>query len=93
MSSTVFVVTTGYAFLLFRDEISVHRLVKSCLSEEGKLYMYVSSLTQSNKKVRPLTTTSTIQYDGYLPPTVQYSMRVLATCAEMRFLVYMYMYI
>jgi cytoplasmic polyadenylation element-binding protein len=42
----------GYAFLLFREEASVHRLVKSCLSEEGKLYMYVSSLTQSNKKVQ-----------------------------------------
>ena len=41
----------GYAFLLFREEVSVHRLVKSCLSEEGKLYMFVSSLTQSNKKV------------------------------------------
>ncbi|CAI8009122.1 Cytoplasmic polyadenylation element-binding protein 2, partial [Geodia barretti] len=42
----------GYAFLLFREEASVHRLVKSCLSEEGKLYMFVSSLTQSNKKVQ-----------------------------------------
>ena len=41
----------GYAFLLFREEASVHRLVKRCLSEEGKLYMFVSSLTQSNKKV------------------------------------------
>lgn len=43
----------GYAFLLFREEISVHRLVKSCLTEEGKLYMFVSSLTQTNKKVGP----------------------------------------
>lgn len=41
----------GYAFLLFREEVSVHRLVKSCLTEEGKLYMFVSSLTQNNKKV------------------------------------------
>lgn len=41
----------GYAFLLFREEVSVHRLVKSCLTEEGKLYMFVSSLTQTNKKV------------------------------------------
>ena len=32
--------------------MSVHRLVKSCLTEEGKLYMFVSSLTQTNKKVR-----------------------------------------
>ena len=31
--------------------MSVHRLVKSCLSEDGKLYMFVSSLTQTNKKV------------------------------------------
>ena len=29
----------------------MHRLVKNCLSDEGKLYMFVSSLTQSNKKV------------------------------------------
>ena len=43
--------TAGYAFLLFREEVSVHRLVKSCLSEEGKLYIFVSSLTQTNKKV------------------------------------------
>ena len=41
----------GYAFLLFREEVSVHRLVKRCLSEEGKLYMFVSSHMQSNKKV------------------------------------------
>jgi len=41
----------GYAFILFRDEVSVHRLVKTCLSEEGKLYMFVSSVTQTNKKV------------------------------------------
>ena len=41
----------GYAFLLFREEASVHRLVKNCLTEEGKLYMFVSSLTQTNKKV------------------------------------------
>ena len=46
-----FYVTAGYAFLLFREEVSVHRLVKSCLTEEGKLYMFVSSLTQNNKKV------------------------------------------
>ena len=42
----------GYAFLLFREEVSVHRLVKSCLSEDGKLYKFVSSLTQTNKKVQ-----------------------------------------
>ena len=48
----------GYAFLLFRDEVSVHRLVKSCLTDEGKLFMYVSSVTQTNKKVRLTTSCS-----------------------------------
>lgn len=43
--------SAGYAFLLFRDELAVHRLVKSCLTEEGKLFMFVSSVTQSHKKV------------------------------------------
>ena len=42
----------GYAFLLFREESSVQRLVKSCASEEGKLYLFVSSVTQINKKVQ-----------------------------------------
>ena len=41
----------GYAFLLFRDEVAVHRLVKNCVMEEGKLFMFVSSVTQTNKKV------------------------------------------
>ena len=41
----------GYAFLLFRDEVSVHHLVKVCVTEEGKLFMYVSSVTQTHKKV------------------------------------------
>ncbi|KAL5471467.1 hypothetical protein EMCRGX_G029587 [Ephydatia muelleri] len=42
----------GYAFLLFREEASVQRLVKSCVSEDGKLYVFVSSVTQINKKVQ-----------------------------------------
>ena len=42
---------TGYAFLLFRDEVAVHRLVKNCVMDEGKLFMFVSSVTQTNKKV------------------------------------------
>ena len=42
----------GYAFLLFRDEVAVHRLVKNCVMDEGKLFMFVSSVTQTNKKVR-----------------------------------------
>jgi hypothetical protein len=46
-----FVCNLGYAFLLFRDEVAVHRLVKNCVMEEGKLFMFVSSVTQTNKKV------------------------------------------
>lgn len=42
----------GYAFLLFRDEMAVHRLAKMCIAEEGKLFMFVSSVTQTHKKVR-----------------------------------------
>ena len=42
----------GYAFLLFRDEVAVHRLVKHCVMDEGKYFMFVSSVTQTNKKVR-----------------------------------------
>ena len=45
-------VTVDYAFLLFREEVLVHRLVKSCLIKEGQLYMSVcSSSTPTNKKV------------------------------------------
>ena len=47
---------TGYAFLLFREEASVQRLVKSCISEDGKLYIFVSSVTQINKKVSDIQT-------------------------------------
>ena len=47
----------GYAFILFRDEIAVHHLVKNCVSEDGKFYTFVSSVTQTNKKV---TSTSNI---------------------------------
>ncbi len=46
-----FVHGTGYAFLLFRDEIAVRRLVKTCVAEDGKLFMFVSSVTQTHKKV------------------------------------------
>lgn len=41
----------GYAFILFRDEVAVHHLVKNCLSEDSKFYTFVSSVTQTNKKV------------------------------------------
>lgn len=43
--------SVGYAFLLFRDEVAVHRLIKNCIMDEGKLFMFVSSVTQTNKKV------------------------------------------
>ena len=42
----------GYVFLIYEEEVSVHRLVRSCVREEGKLYVFVSSLTQINKKVQ-----------------------------------------
>ncbi len=45
------IIIPGYAFLLFRDEVAVHRLVDHCMSEEDKLFTFVSSVTQSNKKV------------------------------------------
>ena len=46
-------ISAGYAFLLFRDEVSVHRLIKNCVVDKGKLFMFVSSVTESNKKARP----------------------------------------
>ena len=50
-SRLIFFSSLGYAFLLFRDEVAVHRLVKNCVMEEGKFFMFVSSVTQTNKKV------------------------------------------
>ena len=41
----------GYAFLIFNEEGSVHGLIKNCIMEDGKMYMFVSSVTQTNKKV------------------------------------------
>ena len=41
----------GYAFLLFANESSVHKLIKSCLLQGDKLYLFVSSLTHQDKKV------------------------------------------
>lgn len=42
---------TGYAFLLFNEEESIHKLVMSCLEEDDKHYMYISSPTYKEKKV------------------------------------------
>ena len=41
----------GYAFIIFQEEYSVHQLIKQCLVDDGKYYMFVSSVTQNNKKV------------------------------------------
>ena len=46
----------GYAFLIFQEEGSVHALIKNCAMDDGKLYMFVSSVTQTNKKVSCLHT-------------------------------------
>ncbi|XP_003383311.1 PREDICTED: cytoplasmic polyadenylation element-binding protein 2-like [Amphimedon queenslandica] len=42
----------GYAFIIFQEESSVHQLIKICHLDDGKLYMFVSSVTQTNKKVQ-----------------------------------------
>ncbi|XP_014245533.1 cytoplasmic polyadenylation element-binding protein 2-like [Cimex lectularius] len=42
----------GYAFLLFQDKNSVQNLIDSCVKEDGKLYLYVSSPTIKDKPVQ-----------------------------------------
>ena len=42
----------GYAFLLFKQEIAVHKLLQSCLQEEGRFYILLSSTSQRDKKVQ-----------------------------------------
>ena len=42
----------GYAFLLFQDEISVHRLVEVCVKEDDKLFTTISSPTIKDKSVQ-----------------------------------------
>ena len=42
----------GYAFLLFEQEIAVHKLLQSCLQEEGRFYIFLSSTSQRDKKVQ-----------------------------------------
>ena len=41
----------GYAFLLYKDEISVQRLIDMCIMQDGKLYLCVSSPTIKDKPV------------------------------------------
>ena len=44
----------GFAFLIFKEELCVHRLITNCLLDDGKLYMYVSSTSQTSKvQIRP----------------------------------------
>jgi len=43
--------TSGYAFLLFKEEMSVQNLIDCCLREGDKLYLRVSSPTIRNKPV------------------------------------------
>ncbi|XP_046868051.1 translational regulator orb2 [Drosophila willistoni] len=42
----------GYAFLLFQDESSVQQLIDSCITDEDKLYLCVSSPTIKDKAVQ-----------------------------------------
>ncbi|XP_065827908.1 cytoplasmic polyadenylation element-binding protein 2-like [Oscarella lobularis] len=42
----------GYAFLLFREEFSVQKLIASCVQEDEKLFYFVTSPTQRDKQVQ-----------------------------------------
>lgn len=42
----------GYAFLLYQEESSVHRMIEACIEEEDKYYFYVSSPTVKGKPVQ-----------------------------------------
>lgn len=42
----------GYAFLLFQDENSVQQLIESCITDDDKLYLCVSSPTIKDKPVQ-----------------------------------------
>ncbi|XP_018905502.1 cytoplasmic polyadenylation element-binding protein 2 isoform X2 [Bemisia tabaci] len=42
----------GYAFLLFQEEISVQQLMETCIQDEDKLYLCVSSPTIKDKPVQ-----------------------------------------
>jgi hypothetical protein len=47
----VYILLVGYAFLLFLEEISVQRLIESCIEQDQKLYLCVSSPTIKDKPV------------------------------------------
>eukprot|EP00794_Sanderia_malayensis_P005619 gene5619-6310_t len=42
----------GYAFLLYKEEISVQRLMDACMIQDGKFYLCVSSPTIKDKPVQ-----------------------------------------
>jgi len=42
----------GYAFLIFQEERSVQDLIETCVMDEGKLYMVVSSPSMKDKPVQ-----------------------------------------
>lgn len=42
----------GYAFLIFQDERSVQDLIETCVMDDGKLYMVVSSPSMKDKPVQ-----------------------------------------
>jgi cytoplasmic polyadenylation element-binding protein len=42
----------GYAFLIFQEERSVQDLIETCVMEEGKLYLVVSSPSMKDKPVQ-----------------------------------------
>ena len=44
-------ISLGYAFLLYKDELSVQRLIEACMMQDGKLYLCVSSPTIKDKPV------------------------------------------
>ena len=44
----------GYAFLLFRQEVAIHRLLQACLQQDGKFFVFLSSTSLKDKKVRVL---------------------------------------
>ena len=47
----------GYAFLLFQEENSVHKLVLACVSEGDKMFTYINYMSATGpvrKKVRLL---------------------------------------
>ena len=42
----------GYAFLLFRQEVAIHRLLQACLQQDGKFFVFLSSTSLKDKKVQ-----------------------------------------